>query len=26
MHELAVFPTLLANWLQLHGWMMQQPQ
>jgi acetyl esterase/lipase len=26
MHELTVFPTLLANWLQLHGWMAPQPQ
>ena len=26
MHELTVFPTLLANWLQLHGWMPPQPQ
>ena len=26
MRELTVFPTLLANWLQLHGWMAPQPQ
>ncbi len=25
MHELTLFPTLLANWLQLHGWMPPQP-
>ena len=24
MHELTVFPTLLANWMQLHGWMPAQ--
>ena len=26
MRELAVFPTLLANWLQLHGWMAPESQ
>jgi len=26
LHELTVFPTLLANWMQLHGWMPPQPQ
>jgi acetyl esterase/lipase len=26
MRELTVFPTLLANWMQLHGWMPPQPQ
>jgi len=26
MHELTVFPTLLSNWLQLHGWMAPQQQ
>jgi acetyl esterase/lipase len=26
LHELTVFPVLLANWLQLHGWMPPQPQ
>jgi hypothetical protein len=26
MGELTVFPTLLANWLQLRGWMAPQPQ
>jgi acetyl esterase/lipase len=26
MRELTVFPTLLANWLQLHGWMPAQTQ
>jgi hypothetical protein len=26
MRELTVFPTLLTNWLQLHGWMAPQPQ
>jgi acetyl esterase/lipase len=26
MRELTIFPTLLANWLQLHGWKALQPQ
>ena len=26
MRELTVFPTLLANWLQLHGWMAPESQ
>jgi acetyl esterase/lipase len=25
MRELTLFPTLLTNWLQLHGWMAPQP-
>jgi dipeptidyl aminopeptidase/acylaminoacyl peptidase len=25
-HELTIFPTLLANWLQLHGWMAPESQ
>ncbi|MGD0799645.1 MAG: alpha/beta hydrolase [Acidobacteriaceae bacterium] len=25
-HELTVFPTLLGNWMQLHGWMPAAPQ
>jgi acetyl esterase/lipase len=26
MHELTVTPTLIANWMQLHGWMPAQPE
>jgi hypothetical protein len=26
MHELTVTPTLIANWMQLHGWMTAQAQ
>lgn len=26
LHELTVTPTLIANWMELHGWMAQEPQ